>query len=150
VKIGRTGLASARTTYGDEVVGTRDALVFRGREIPWQDIFAADWDSESETLTVVLVEPEVLTFELVDPALLLQLVRERITSSVVLTRRVLVETPLGFTMMARRPPGGGEISFTFEYDRGLDPDEHAVREAALQALREAHDELGIQFHGPAG
>ncbi len=103
----------------------------------------------------MLVEPEALTFELADEALLLQLVRERVTASVVLTRRVPVEGvtgegKTGFTVVARRPPRGGEITLTFEYDRALNPDAPAVREAALQALREVHDELGLQFHPRLG
>jgi hypothetical protein len=139
----RPGLASARTKDGSEIVGKRDVLSVPGREIRWEEILNAEWDSETDTLVVMLVEPEVLSFELDEPALLLQLVRERVTASVVLTRRFLVEGKLGFTVMARRPPSGGEITLTYEYDRGLDPDAPAVREAAQSALRDVRDELGL-------
>ena len=131
------------TPSGEEVVGTRDALVVPGREIPWEQVLKADWDAEAGTLTVVLVEPEVLVLELVEPALLLQLVRERVTASIVLTRRAVVEGDLGLTLMARRPPRGGEITFTCEYDKGLDPDQPAVVETARAALRAARDDLGL-------
>jgi len=143
VRLRRDGLASARTKDGRQIVGRRDVLALPDREIRWEDVLTADWDSESETLTVVLVDPEVLFLELEEPALLLQLIRERVTASVVLVRRVLVEGKLGFTVMVRRPPSGGEITFSYEYDRGLDPDAPAVREAAREALRAARDELGI-------
>ena len=139
----KSGLASARTRSGDEVVGTRDALVLPGRQIPWERILRADWDSEAEVLRVVLVEPEVVDLELEEPALLLQLVRERVTASIVLTRRVPVDGDLGLVLMARRPPRGGEITLTFEYDRGLDPDAPDVRDVALAAARAARDDLGL-------
>ena len=137
------GLASARTPAGEEIVGTRDALVVPGRSIPWEQVLRADWDADVDTLTVMLVEPEVLLYELDEPALLLQLIRERVTASVVLTRRVQVTGELGFTVMARRAPAGGEITLTYEYDRDLDPDDSGVQEAARTALRSVRDELGI-------
>ena len=143
MKLRRPGLASARTKDGIEIVGKRDVLSVPGREIRWEEILNAEWDSETGTLVVMLVEPEVLSFELDEPALLLQLVRERVTASVVLTRRFLVQGKLGFTVMARRPPSGDEITLTYEYDRGLDPDAPAVREAARSALRDVRDELGL-------
>ncbi|HET7689758.1 MAG TPA: hypothetical protein VFK41_05240 [Nocardioidaceae bacterium] len=143
MKLRRNGLASARTTSGEEVVGTRDVLRVPGREIRWEDILAADWDSETGVLTVSLVEPEVLTYELVDPALLLQLVRERVTASVVLSRRVPLADGGGFTLMARRAPGGGEVAFTCEYDREVDPDAPDVVESARAAVRAARDDLGL-------
>jgi hypothetical protein len=151
----RPGLASARTKAGEALVGTRDALLVPGREIRWEEILTADWDSDSETLTLVLVDPEVLVFLLDESALLLQLVRERVMASIVLTRWIPVDSGLdsgsdsgsdsgtGFTVMARRPPGGGAISIRYEYDRGVDPDDPGVQVAASEALREVRDELGL-------
>ena len=139
----RAGLASARTKAGERLVGTRDALRVPDRELRWEEILTADWDAESETLTLVLVEPEVLTFSMDESALLLQLVRERVTASILLTRRYLVDDELGFTVMARRPPGGGDISIRYEYDRGVDPDAADVQQAAREALREVRDEVGL-------
>ena len=143
MRLRRKGLASARTVTGEEVMGTRDALVTGDREVRWEQILTADWDADSGTLRVALVEPEILLFELVEPALLLQLVRERVTASVVLSRRIPLEDGLGFVLMARRPPAGGEVSFTCEYDQGVDPDSPEVLEAARTAVRSARDELGL-------
>ena len=143
MKLRRSGLASARTVSGEELVGTRDVLRVPGRELRWEEILGADWDAEAEALTISLVEPEVLTYELVDPALLLQLVRERVTASIVLSRRVPLADGAGFTLMARRPPAGGEVSFTCEYDQGVDPDAPEVLDAARTAVRAARDELGL-------
>ncbi|HSV40936.1 MAG TPA: hypothetical protein VLI04_19405 [Nocardioidaceae bacterium] len=145
MKLRRTGLASARTPSGEEVIGTRDALVVPGRTIPWEQVLRADWDADVDTLTVMLVDPEVLVYELDEPGLLLQLVRERVMASIVLTRRVPVTSELGFTVMARRPPAGGDVTLTFEYDRDLDPDDSGVQEAARAALRSVREELGIGF-----
>ena len=63
-----------------------------------------------------------------DPGRLLQLVRERVTASVLLQRRVsLPGSRKGLMVVARRSPHrGGEISWAVEYDVGVDPADPAV------------------------
>ena len=51
-----------------------------------------------------------------------QLVRERVTASVVLQRRVPVAGKRGLTVIARRPPAGRRrVSWAYEYDAGRRP-----------------------------
>jgi hypothetical protein len=46
-------------------------------------------------------------------------------------------------VIARRPPtGAGELSWLFEYDEGVDPDDPFVDHAAREALAAARDEVG--------
>ena len=52
--------------------------------------------------------------------------RERVTASVVLQRRAVVQRPEGLNVVARRAPAGGEVSWMFEYDEGVDPDDPSV------------------------
>jgi hypothetical protein len=79
-----------------------------------------------------------------EPGRLLQLVRERVTASVVLQRRVFVSGKSGFTVIARRPPGrSGEITWAYEFDRGVDPEDPGVMRSAEQALAVAKEELGL-------
>src|SRR5690242_14814968 len=76
------------------LLGTRAALVIvePGQEpirLPWERVQEADWDSEESTLRVSEVgefgRPRAsYAFVFENPALLLQLVRERVTASVVL------------------------------------------------------------------
>lgn len=158
VERGERLLAHATAAEG-LVGGSRDALyVVRTAgtalaleetvRIPWEDVQSADWDQDTRVLHVVEVgswgeiRPEHrLTLE--DPALLLQLVRERVTASVVLQRHVEVGRGRGVRVIARRAPRGDQpVRWIFEYDEGVDPDDPAVRQAAEAALDEARAEVG--------
>ncbi len=146
-------LAWASTTDEAVVGGTRDALYLPGgTRIAWEDVESADWDAETATLRVSEVgswgeqRPEHHVV-LDDPARFLQLVRERVTASVVLQRHVALEGRRGVRVIGRRAPGAvadsSEISWIHEYDEGIDPHDTRVRLAAAQALAAAREELGL-------
>lgn len=134
------------------LLGTRLALyvVTPGEEavrLPWETVQAADWDQDAETLTVTEVgefgAPRAsYVFSLEAPILLLQLIRERVTASVVLQRGYLVDGKVGFKVIGRRAPTGGPIAWMHEYDAGIDPDSPEVREAAAEALVRARADVG--------
>ncbi len=142
-------LAWATTTDAAPVGGTRDALYLGAERIPWESIEAADWDSDTAVLLVSEVgswgemRPEHrLMIE--EPGRLLELVRERVTASVVLQRHVAIEGRRGVRVIARRAPGTASgISWIYEYDEGIDPHDRAVRLAAAQALVGARVDLGL-------
>lgn len=154
-------LASARALDGTWLLGTRDALVVvppaaeTGREaepvepIAWERVATADWNKDEDRLRVTEVAeygdvPPTHVVAVPEPGLLLQLVRERVTASIVLQRRVPVSGSRGVTVIARRPPqGGGETTWAVELDPGLAPEDPAVREAATRGLEEARAELGF-------
>jgi len=151
--LGRLGgervLAVARTGDGAEVVGTRDAIFLPGGvRIPWEQVQAADWDIDTSMLTVAEIgtwgeERPVHVVSVEDPGLLLELVRERVTASVVLQRHAPVRGALGLIVIARRAPRGDQpLQWSFEYDAGLDPDAPEVKAAAIAALERARDEVG--------
>ena len=159
VERGERLLAHATTAEGDVVGGTRDALYAVRRlgtalaleetiRIPWEDVQSADWDQEAEVLRVIevgswgAVRPEH-AFRLQEPALLLQLVRERVTASVVLQRHVAINGARGVRVIARRAPRGDRpVQWVYEYDEGVDPDDPAVQRAAEAALVAARVDLG--------
>jgi hypothetical protein len=155
---GERALARAVSNDGTWLLGTRDALVIVEPadtiRIPWERVETADWDRDEERLRVAEVgefgRPRpVHVFEVPEPGLLLQMVRERVTASVLLQRRVPVVGRTGLMVIARRPPqGSGEITWAFEFDAGVDPDDPAVEAAAAQGLRAAQEELG-QGQAPA-
>ena len=134
------------------LLGTRLALhiVTPGSSsvrLPWESVQAADWVQDDETLTVSEVGEFGRTgasyvFVLEDPALLLQLIRERVSASVVLQRGYLVDGKKGFKVIGRRSPVGGPIAWMHEYDAGIDPDLPGVREAAAEALVRARADVG--------
>ena len=114
---------------------------------PWEEVEDAAWDQEARRLRVTGVgaygEPRPsYAFEMEDPALLLQLVRERVTASIVLQRRVPVRGKLGLTVIGRRSPVGGPVAWMHAYDPGLDPDDPEVVAVADLALAQAQAEVG--------
>jgi hypothetical protein len=149
---GEKVLAHAEAGDGSWLLGTRDAFLVvsatGATRIPWEQVETADWDRDTDRLRVAEVgefgEPRpVHTFGIAQPGDLLQLIRERVTASVVLQRRVEIRDGAGLTILARRPSRGtGEITWAYELDPGLDPADPEVREAAAAGLRAARDELG--------
>lgn len=126
--------------------GTRDAFYLPDR-VPWEQIKAADWDQETGLLRVSELgewgqRRAIYEFTVSEPGLLLQLVRERITASVVLQRHVAIVGKRGVRVVARRPPGKSlQITWFFEFDQGIDPAEPAVAQAADEALRTAQADI---------
>jgi hypothetical protein len=146
---GEKVLASATTDDGVLVAGTRDTLLIGSHRIPWEQLQSADWDLESTTLRVAEVgdwghDRPVHELVLPDPGRLLQLVRERLTASVVLQRHVAVRGRKGVFVIARRAPrGDGPLQWVYEFQEGIDPTDPAVRRAAEAALAAARDEVGL-------
>ena len=154
---GERVLAHAVAADGTWLLGTRDALFVvepaDTRRIAWEHVQSADWVRDDDRFRVVEVAPygeqqPVHTHEIVEPTRLLQLVRERVTASVVLSRRVRLPNRRHLTVIGRRPPRGtGALSETvtwaYDLEPGVDPSDPAVREAAEAALRSAQEELGL-------
>jgi len=157
IERGEGVLASAQSTEGVWLLGTRSALTLVSGtgvvRIPWEQVENADWERDDERLRVVEVgefgqERPVHVLTLSDPTRLLQLVRERVTASIVLQRRVLTSGKRGLRVVGRRAPNGdGPISWSYELDHGVDPSDPVVRLAAEAGLREAQAELGSE-HRP--
>lgn len=154
---GEKVLASATTQDGTWLLGTRMALYLvspgprEPRRIPWEHVERADWQRDDQRLVVAEVGRygEVRprhSFTLDQPGALLPFVRERVTASVVMQRRVVVEGRKGLFVIARRPPDGvGEVSWAYEFDTGVDPADPRVAELAEQGLRAAAEELGLSI-----
>lgn len=148
---GERPLAAARADDGTWLVGTRDRLHAVGEPAarwPWEQVLRADWDDELRRLVVVPVGDygtpvDRRAFVLEASADLLTLVRERVSASVVLQRRVAVSGKRGFHVFARRPPRGGPVTWAFELDAGIDPEDPAVRTAMDAALADAQSSLGV-------
>ena len=148
VGAGESVLAWAEATDGTVVAGTRDAIYIGSERLPWEHVEAAEWDRDEDLLRISEVgtwgEPRVehaLSFD--HPRRLLELVRERVTASIVLQRHVRVDGRRGLRVIARRAPRGDRpVAWFYEYDEGLDPSHPAVRDAAEDALRAAREELG--------
>ena len=147
-------LAAVEAGDGTWLVGTRESFHAVRPDgttmlsLPWEQVQRADWDLESDTLHVEGVEEyaqpvATYSFVLTEPGSLLPLLRERVTASVLLQRRVDLERRKGFSVIGRRSPTGrGDVTWAFEFDRGVDPDDPAVMAAAEAALRDAQEAVG--------
>ena len=161
---GEKVLAATAARDGTWLLATRRALVLvrevephplaepvenRITTIPWQQVESADWSRDDDRLRVSEVgeygeRRPVHELVLDDPGKLLPMVRERVTASVVLQRRVTVRGTQGLSVVARRAPNGdGAITWAYELDAGLDPDDPEVRHLAELGLRAAAEELGL-------
>ena len=148
---GQRALAAASAGDGAWLVGTRDGLHAVGdqpRSWAWEQVLRADWDDETRRLEVVPVGEygapvERSTYALDGAADLLTLVRERVSASVLLQRWVAVSGRRGFHVFARRPPRGGKVTWGFELDAGVDPDDPDVRRVMDEALAQAQTTLGV-------
>lgn len=164
---GEKVLAGARATDGTWLLGTREALLVVPppsepstvgsspaaepveTRIPWEQVERADWDREEDRLVVSevgefgRVRPQH-AFNVPDPGLFLELVRERVTASVVLQRRVVTAGKRGLMVIGRRPPAGdGAVSWAYQFDAGVDPEDPEVMALAEAGLRAAQAELGL-------
>jgi hypothetical protein len=146
-------LAWAPLVGGDWVAGTRDALYVRSVRLPWEQVEAADWDRDLSRLRVSEVgrwgepraEHDLTLAESGQGAdRLLQLVRERVTASVLVVRHVPISGRRGVRVVARRAPSGrSPVQWVYEYDVGVDPSDPVVEAAAATALAAARDDLGV-------
>ena len=152
-------LAGCCSDDGTWLLGTRDAFHIVASESPpvvepvetrilWERVASADWSREDDRLRVAEVvdfgRPRLVhVFSLDEPGTLLPFLRERVSASVVLQRRVVVRGRQGLTVIARRPPSGaGQISWSCDLDPGLAADDPEVRAMADAGLRAAAEELG--------
>jgi hypothetical protein len=152
VASGEKVLAQADTAAGDVVAGTRQAIYLPGggqapHRLAWEEVESADWDADAGVLRVLGVGRfgEVRPSHEValrQPERLLQLVRERVTASIVLQHRVAVSRGRGLRVVARRAPSGGRVDWFHEYDEGVDPDDPEVRRVAAEALAWAREQVG--------
>lgn len=150
---GERMLAWASDADGRWYVGTNLALHLPSSDqtayqrLGWEDVQRADWDQESERLTVVEVadwgDPEpASTFELAEPGRLLELIRERVTNSVVCSVYARVRGREGISVIGRRSPErAAPVRWSYVLSPTLDPTDPLVAEVADQTLAQARREV---------
>ena len=117
------------------------------RKVAYEDVERAEWQGEESRLAVVEVaswgEPERRTqINVEQPGRLLELLRERVTRSVVINLYAPVHGRRGLSVIGRRSPAaGGQITWSYLLAKGLDPDDPAVQEVAARTLSAAEAEL---------
>jgi hypothetical protein len=150
---GESALATSADREGRWFVGTARALIVPEgdgwRRVPWETVERATWDRDSELLIVVETadfgHPQpAYRAALQDPERLLQLIRERVTASIVIKVFEPVEGKRGITVSGRRSPhSDDEPVWSVLVDPGLDERSPEVRAAAQRALGAAQADLGM-------
>jgi hypothetical protein len=148
---GRDGiLAAIETRDGHWVAGTRAALYLPDgdvmRRVGWEQVERAEWNSDESVLHVWESGPPVRRSDLAldDAGRFGQLLRERISASVLVQRHVPLVGSKGVRIVGRRSPAstGSAVSWTVVPDQGLDLEQPGLRQRAEAALAQVSDEFG--------
>ncbi|QWC85804.1 hypothetical protein KLP28_03375 [Nocardioidaceae bacterium] len=115
------------------------------RDVDWVDLDLADWEAEQERLTIVpsdaTVAPWTVDLAATDAKDLLVVVRERLSSTMVLERHASLDGRR-VTAVGRRRTPADPVQWRVRYAEGTDPDDPDVRRAAARLLASAQDEVG--------
>lgn len=149
-------LAAVELTDGRWVAGTR-AAVYLPTEVPdavrrvgWEAIERAGWDSEASVLTIYETTAfgtplRATDLKVDDPGRFGQLLRERVDASVLVQRHIPLAGKRGVRVVGRRNPAEPDTAVTWNFvlDKGLEPDQPGVLDAAEAALKSVRDEFGV-------
>jgi hypothetical protein len=120
------------------------------RRVGWEKVERANWDSEASILYVYETTDfgtplRATELKVEDPGRFGQLLRERVDASIVVQRHVILAGKRGVRVVGRRNPATTDapVSWNFVLDKGLEPTQPGVLDAAEAALREVRDEFGI-------
>lgn len=117
------------------------------RKLGWEQIERAEWQRDEGRLGVVESadwgQPEQRhELDIAEPGQLHELLRERVTKSVLTTAYAKVRGKAGLSVVARRSPvGEGLVQWSYVLAEGLDPHDPQVTEVAERLQREAATEL---------
>ncbi|HWD77899.1 MAG TPA: hypothetical protein VG497_03430 [Kribbella sp.] len=149
-------LAAVQLANGRWVAGTRAALYLPSdsadadRRVGWERIERANWDSEASVLHIYETTDfgtplRATELKVEDPGRFGQLLRERVDASIVVQRHVRLSGKRGVRIVGRRNPAAtdAEVSWNIVLDKGLEPSQPGVVDAAEAALREVRDEFGV-------
>lgn len=147
---GEKVLAYAGTRGGSKVVATGHALhVPDGAggftRVPWERVLRAAWQGD---LLHVWSDDAEYRVRLVEAGSVPEVVQERVTSTVVVSRHFDLG-PGGVRIVGRRPthdrpsPAREELRWAMVFDDGTDPDDPGVRAKAEQLLRAVRRQVGL-------
>ena len=154
LRSGERVLAAATTVDGGYLVATDRQILLpqRGghRALPWERVERASWDRESGVLAIVeAARPDQRATEhlvrVEDPGHLVDVVREQVNRSVVLTRRLTVQDQLGIRVTGRRRPVGDDrpgLGWTVAVDPGLDLADPDVKGRVDELVAAVRSEVG--------
>ncbi|GAA3749748.1 hypothetical protein [Salinactinospora qingdaonensis] len=142
---GERVLAHAPAEEGTAVATTRALHLPGGASVPWEDIDSARW--ESDGLVLVEADGTKHLIALAAPGPLAEAVFDRVNATILVSHYVTLtedaEGTKGLRLIARRPPGGDEVTWRVRYDDGVDPADPAVRDHAQRWLALLREQTGV-------
>jgi hypothetical protein len=140
-------LAWGRTESGAILIATTAALVIGAEPpmvLPWERIDRAAWEPPELRLECrdQSGTPMRQQVRLVEHGELPPVIHQRVTRSVVTSRRVELLGGVGAVLAARRNVKGA-ITWTVVFDAGADPSDPELQRAAREALTQFRESLGV-------
>jgi hypothetical protein len=115
--------------------------------VPWDRVLRASWEPE---IVEVTAQPESGGKPVVhrvrisgEPGVLPEVVRERVTSSLVVQHHARLDGERGARFIARRVPGTTDLRWAVVFDPGLDPADPLLRARADEVLAGLRTSLGV-------
>ncbi len=140
--------ATGRGDFPEVVAGTATALYLPdGIVLGWNEIDQVVWESDESRLDLVTLPIDgparVYQVHLAAPSRLPELIRERVTSSIVVNEHVQLNGRRGAKIIARRLPGVDELDWIVIYDSGIDGDDPDVNQGVRRAVAVLRRDLGV-------
>lgn len=142
VEPGERVISHAPAAGGGHVVATTVALHLPGgTRLPWHLVDRASWDEAGAEVT--MTDGSVHMVRLPEPGTLPEVIRERVTATILASRHVPLDSRGGVRLVARRIPGHDTARWDFVFDPDLDPTDPGLRMLAELALEDVRQSLGI-------
>jgi hypothetical protein len=146
---GERVLAAAAGETGSVVATDRRLLAPQAAgydSIGWETVERATWDGETEVLTITQTaplgsRPQQHRLRVEPAGGFLDVVREQVTSSVVISRYVPIEGEHGVRITGRRQSGRTGLAWFVALDNGLPIDAPGVRELIDSAVKQIRAEV---------
>lgn len=147
---GERVLAVAADAAGRYVVATDRDLVLQRypphySRIGWEVVDKAVFDEDALRLTLHTGDGDIarLRIPITAPGHLPEVVRERVTASIVVSTHVALRGQRGVRVTARRRPDEDALSWWGSIDEALEPADDGLRWEASQAVSRVRETLGL-------
>lgn len=140
-------LAWGSTLGGAFVVASNRALylpdVGGATRVPYETVQTASWDDPVLNVVLVGEDGRHRLVRLEETGDLPAVVRERVTSTVLVTERVALSGAAGALVVARRPPESDDVLWQVVFDAGLDAGDPRLRADAADAVARVRASTGL-------